>query len=76
MLSICTAPNRHQPPRIDAEEPWLEVFIGEQVDEAGFPLDTLEVEKDAEFLRARRAHKVQHMHALPVEHFAGLDVVV
>ena len=42
--------HRHQPARIDSEEPRQEVLIGKQVNEVGFPLDALEVEEDAELL--------------------------
>ena len=44
--------HRHQPARVDAKEPRPEVLIGKQVDEVGLPLDALEVEEDAELLRA------------------------
>jgi hypothetical protein len=40
------------------------------------PRDAFEIEEDAEFLRARRAGKVQHVHALPAEDLAGFDVAV
>ena len=45
--------HRHQPARVDAEEPLLEVLVGKQVNEVGFPLDALEVEEDSKLLRAR-----------------------
>ncbi|HEX4040374.1 MAG TPA: hypothetical protein VHY10_01620 [Xanthobacteraceae bacterium] len=68
--------NRHQPARIDAEKPRLHVLMRHQFDRMRLPRDAFEVEKDAQFLRARRARKVQHMDAFPAEHFAGLDVAV
>ncbi len=40
------------------------------------PIDAFEIEKDAQLLRARRAGKVQHMHALPAEHLASFDIAV
>ena len=42
--------HRHQPARVDAEEPRLEVLVGKQVNEVGFPLGALEVEEDLKFL--------------------------
>ena len=68
--------HRHQAARIDAEKPRLHVFISRQIDRMRLPGDALEVEEDAQLLRARRAHEVQHMHALPAQHLAGLDVAV
>ena len=68
--------HRHQPARIDAEKPWLHVFVSGQVDRMRLPRYALEVEEDAQLLRARRAHEVQHVHALPAQHLAGLDVAV
>jgi len=68
--------HRHQPARIDAEKPRLHIFVGHQVDGVRLPRNAFEVEEDAQLLRARRAHEVQHVHALPAEHLAGLDVAV
>src|SRR6516165_824398 len=42
--------HRHQPARVDAEEPRLEVLVGKQVNEVGFPLDALEVEENSKLL--------------------------
>jgi Nitrogen fixation protein NifW len=42
----------------------------------GLPFDAFEIEKDAQFLRARRAHIMQRMHALPCEYLTGLDIAV
>ena len=47
-----------------------------QIDGMRLPRDALQVEEDAELLRARRAGEVQHVHALPAQHLAGLDVAV
>ena len=68
--------HRHESARIDAEKPRPEVLVAGQVDEMRLPRDALQVEEDAELLRARRAREVQHVHALPAEHLAGLDVAV
>ena len=58
--------HRHEPARIDAEKPRPEVLVAGQIDGMRLPRDALEVEEDAELLRARRADEVQHVHALPV----------
>ena len=42
--------HRHQPARVDAEEPRLEVLVVKQVNKVGFPLDALEVEEDSKLL--------------------------
>ncbi len=42
---------RNQPARIDAKKPSAEILVGVQVDEMRFPLDALEVQKDAQLLR-------------------------
>ena len=68
--------HRHQPARIDAEKPWPEILVAGQIDGMRLPRNAFEVEEDAQLLRARRAHEMQDMHALPVEHLAGLDVAV
>jgi hypothetical protein len=41
---------RHQSTWVNAEEPWLEVFVRKQINEVGLPLDTLEVQKNSELL--------------------------
>ena len=68
--------HRHEPARIDAEKPRPEVLVAGQIDRMRLPRDALEVEEDAELLRARRAGEVQHVHALPAQHLASLDVAV
>ena len=68
--------HRHQPARIDAEEPRLHVLVVRQIDRMRLPRNTLEIEEDAKLLRARRAHEVQHVDALPAEHLARLDVAI
>ena len=68
--------HRHQSARIDAEKPRLHVLVVRQIDRMRLPFNALEIEKHPKLLRARRTHEVQHMHALPAEHFAGLDVAI
>src|SRR5580704_17070153 len=68
--------HRHQLARIDAKKPRLHVFVGHEIDRMRLPRNVLEIEKDAQFLRTRRAHEMEHVHAFPAEHFASLDVAV
>ena len=68
--------HRHQAARIDAEKPRLHVLVAGQIDRMRLPRNAFEIEEDAQLLRARRAGEMQHMHALPAEHLAGLDVAV
>jgi hypothetical protein len=42
--------HRHQPPRVDAQEPRLKVLVGKQVNEVRFPLNTLKVEEYSKLL--------------------------
>src|SRR5271166_6830458 len=66
--------HRNQPARIDTEKPRTEVLVGRQVDEMRFPLDTFEVEEDAELLRARGPHVMKDVDALPIEDLVGVNV--
>jgi hypothetical protein len=45
-----------------------------QIDRVGFPGDFFQVQKNAEFLRARGHREVENMYAFPVKNFGCLDV--
>src|SRR5260370_37419223 len=66
--------HRHQSARIDAEKPWLHIFVARQIDGMRLPLNLLEVKEYAKVLRTGRADEVEHVHALPTQHLAGPNV--
>ena len=68
--------NRYQATRVDPEEPGGEVLIGVQINGVRLPRDALQVEKNAELLRARRPGVVQNMRPLPSEDLTCLDVAL
>jgi hypothetical protein len=68
--------HRHQSARIDAEKPWLHIFVARQIDGMRLPLNLLEVKEYAKFLRTGRTDEVEHVHALPTQHLAGPNVAV
>ena len=43
--------HRHQPARIDTEEPRLKVFARHQIDRVRLPFDTFEVQENTQLLR-------------------------
>jgi len=45
--------DRHQPARIDAEEPRLHILVLRQIDRMRLPLNAFEIEEDAKLLRTR-----------------------
>src|SRR6202048_311136 len=68
--------HRNEAAGIDAEKPRLHVLVARQIDGMRLPWNLLEVEEYAKLLRARRAHVMEHVHALPAQHLACPDIVV
>src|SRR5260370_38161870 len=68
--------HRHQSTRIDAEKPWLHIFVARQIDGMRLPLNLLEVKEYAKFLRTGRADTVENGQAFPPQHRAGTKFAV
>jgi hypothetical protein len=67
--------HQHQPARVDAEEEGREILVGEKVDRVGMPLQPLDVQEDAQLLRAGGDGVVEDVQPLPAEHFPGADIL-